>query len=406
MAGTSRTTRGAHPERYRTGRYEGSERMERESTNRIQSYSYYDYSLLFLTLFLVGFGLIMVYSTSSYSAQLKFGDSMYYLKRQGICVIIGIIAMLVMSKIDYRIFLKKIPFVRARVVTAAYVACLVMQLAVLIPGIGVEYNGARRWLKLGPIQFQPSDLSKVAVILFVAFMIYQLPKRINTFSGFLRVVFYISPMILLIGKENMSTALIIIGITGGVCFVASKRKWYFVLAIALVVALAAAFLVFGEGFRMQRIEIWLDVENHEKGFQILQGLYAIASGGLTGTGLGGSMQKLGYVPEAQNDMIFSIICEELGLFGAATVMILFGLLIWRLFIISVNAPDLFGGLVGSGILIHIALQAVINIAVVTNSIPSTGIALPFISYGGTSVMVMLAEMGVALSISNQIKYER
>ena len=178
------------------------------------------------------------------------------------------------------------------------------------------------------------------------------------------------------------------------------------IAIILAAVAGAAFIFLGEGFRLQRIQIWLDVENHEKGFQILQGLYAIASGGLTGTGLGGSMQKLGYVPEAQNDMIFSIICEELGLFGAATVMILFAMLIWRLFVISINAPDLFGGLVGTGILIHIALQVVINIAVVTNSIPSTGIALPFISYGGTSVLVMLGEIGIALSISNQIKYER
>lgn len=399
MAGTSRTAGTARRERSAE-----PERVRRESTNRIRSYSYYDYSLLFLTLFLVCFGLIMIYSTSSYSAQLKHGDSMYYLKRQGACAIGGMIAMLVISKIDYRIFLKKAPFFRVRYVTLAYLVCILMQVYVLF--FGDEYNGAKRWMKIGPISFQPSDLSKVAVILFVAYMIYQLPKRINTFGGFLRVVIYIAPMILLIGKENMSTALIIIGITGGVCFVASKRKGYFFIAIAGVAALAAAFLVFGEGFRMERVAIWLDVENHPKGFQILQGLYAIASGGLTGTGLGGSMQKLGYVPEAQNDMIFSIICEELGLFGAATVMILFGLLIWRLFIISVNAPDLFGGLVGSGIMIHIALQAVINIAVVTNSIPSTGIALPFISYGGTSVMVMLAEMGIALSISNQIKYER
>lgn len=396
MAGMSRTARTTPRER--------PKRVERERTNRIRAYSYYDYSLLFLTLFLVCFGLIMIYSTSSYSAQLKFEDSMYYLKRQGGCAIIGIVAMLVMSKIDYRIFLQKIPVLRVRYVTAAYVICILLQLYVLF--FGIQLNGAKRWMKIGPVTFQPSDLSKVAVILFVAYMIYQLPKRINTFRGFLRVVLYIAPMILLIGKENMSTAIIIIGITGGVCFVASKRKWYFILAIVLAVAFVAAFLVFGEGFRMQRIQIWLDVENHEKGFQILQGLYAIASGGLTGTGLGGSMQKLGYVPEAQNDMIFSIICEELGLFGAATVMILFGMLIWRLFVISINAPDLFGGLVGTGILIHIALQVVINIAVVTNSIPSTGIALPFISYGGTSVIVMLAEMGIALSISNQITYER
>ena len=384
----------------RTARSSGRQ----NNTNRIQSYSYYDYSLLFLTLFLVGFGLIMIYSTSSYSAQLKFDDSMYYLKRQGVCVILGIIAMLVMSKIDYRIFLQKIPFFRARFVTVVYMICIMLQLYVLF--FGKELNGAKRWMQIGPLSFQPSDLSKVAVILFVAYMIHQLPGRISTFRGFLRVVLYISPMIALIGKENMSTAIIIIGITGGVCFVASKRKGYFIVAIILAVAGAAAFLVLGEGFRMQRIQIWLDVENHEKGFQILQGLYAIASGGLTGTGLGGSMQKLGYVPEAQNDMIFSIICEELGLFGAATVMILFAMLIWRLFVISINAPDLFGGLIGSGILIHIALQVVINIAVVTNSIPSTGIALPFISYGGTSVLVMLGEMGIALSISNQIKYKR
>ena len=397
MSRTARTARSS-------GHQQRRERSTRNNTNRIQSYSYYDYSLLFLTLFLVIFGLIMVYSTSSYSAQLKFDDSMYYLKRQGVCVLLGIVAMLVMSKIDYRIFLQKMPVFRARFVTAIYVICLMLQLYVLL--FGKELNGAKRWMQIGPLSFQPSDLSKVAVILFVAYMIYQLPGRINTFRGFLRVVLYISPMIALIGKENMSTAIIIIGITGGVCFVASKRKWYFIVAVILAAVGGAAFIFLGEGFRMQRIQIWLDVENHEKGFQILQGLYAIASGGLTGTGLGGSMQKLGYVPEAQNDMIFSIICEELGLFGATTVMILFAMLIWRLFVISINAPDLFGGLVGSGILIHIALQVVINIAVVTNSIPSTGIALPFISYGGTSVLVMLGEVGIALSISNQIKYER
>ncbi len=381
-----------------------TERTESNRTNRIRSYSYYDYSLLLLTLLLVAFGLIMIYSTSSYSAQLKYDDSMYFLKRQGICALGGIIAMLIVSKIDYRIFLKRIPILNMRLVTFAYIACLILQGSVLI--FGKELNGAKRWIEIGPISFQPSDLSKVAVILFVAYMIYLAPKRVNKFRGFIRIVCYVSPMILLIGKENMSTAIIIVGITGGVCFIASKKKGYFFIAIFGALLAMAAYLFFGEGFRMERFQIWLDVENHEKGFQILQGLYAIASGGLTGTGLGGSMQKLGYVPEAQNDMIFSIICEELGLFGAGAVMILFGMLIWRLFMISINAPDLFGGLVGAGILIHVALQVVINIAVVTNSIPSTGIALPFISYGGTSVMVMLAEIGLALSISNQIIYER
>lgn len=383
-----------------------TERTKPHRTNRTHSYSYYDYSLLLLTFLLVAFGLIMIYSTSSYSAQLKYGNSMYFLKRQGTCAIVGIFAMLFVSKIDYRIFLKKIPIFHIRLVTVSYILCILLQMGVIFTPLGQEINGAKRWIKLGPLSFQPSDLSKVAVILFVSYMIYLAPKRVNKFRGFLRIVCYLLPMIVLIGRENMSTAIIIVGVIGGLCFVTSRKKGYFFIAILVAAIGMAAYVLFGEGFRLERFQIWLNVETHPKGFQILQGLYAIASGGLTGTGLGGSMQKLGYVPEAQNDMIFSIICEELGLFGALAVMILFGMLIWRLFMISINAPDLFGGLVGAGILIHVALQVVINIAVVTNSIPSTGIALPFISYGGTSVMVMLAEIGLALSISNQITYKR
>ncbi|KSV58704.1 FtsW/RodA/SpoVE family cell cycle protein [Acetivibrio ethanolgignens] len=374
---------------------------------REKTYSCYDYSLLFLTLFLVCFGLIMIYSTSAYSAQVfRNGDSMFYLKRQGGSALLGIVAMLFISKVDYRILLKRIPVLNMKPVTVAYLGAIILQIAVFIPGLGVEYNGAKRWLKLGPVQFQPSDLSKVAVILFVSYIIYTAPKRMDKFAGFIRVALYMSPLVGLVLKENMSTAIVLCGIMVGICFVGSRKKWYYFVAAFFMVLGGAAFILFGEGFRMERIMIWLDVENHEKGFQILQGLYAIASGGLTGTGLGGSMQKLGYVPEAQNDMIFSIICEELGLFGAITVILLFVLLIWRLFIISINAPDMYGGLMCTGILVHIAVQVVINIAVVTNSIPSTGIPLPFISYGGTSVAVLLAEMGLALSVSNQIKYER
>lgn len=375
--------------------------------NKPKSYSCYDYSLLFLTLFLVCFGLIMIYSTSAYSAQVfRNGDSMYYLRKQGGSVFIGILAMLFVSKMDYRILLKKMPVLHMRPVTLAYFGSILLQAAVFIPGLGVEYNGAKRWLRLGPVQFQPSDLSKVAVILFVSYIIYLAPKKMDKMTGFIRVTLYMAPLIGLVLVENMSTAIVICGIMVGVSFVGSRKKWYYFVAAFFFVLGGAAFIFFGEAFRMERIQIWLDVENHEKGFQILQGLYAIASGGLTGTGLGGSMQKLGYVPEAQNDMIFSIICEELGLFGAVTVILLFVLLIWRLFIISINAPDMYGGLMCTGILVHIAVQVIINIAVVTNSIPSTGIPLPFISYGGTSVAVLLAEMGLALSVSDQIKYER
>lgn len=349
----------------------------------------------------------MIYSTSAYSAQVfRNGDSMFYLKRQGASALLGIAVMLGVSRLDYRILLKPLPILNIKSVTLAYFGAILLQAAVFIPGLGVEYNGAKRWLKLGPVQFQPSDISKVAVILFVAYIIYTAPKRMDKLTGFIRVALYMSPLIVLILVENMSTAIVVCGIMVGISFVGSRKKWYYFVAMFFMLLAGAAFILFGEGFRLQRIQIWLDVENHEKGFQILQGLYAIASGGLTGTGLGGSMQKLGYVPEAQNDMIFAIICEELGLFGAVTVILLFVLLIWRLFIISINAPDMFGGLMCTGILVHIAVQVVINIAVVTNSIPSTGIPLPFISYGGTSVAVLLAEMGLALSVSNQIKYER
>lgn len=374
---------------------------------KAKTYSCYDYSLLFLTLFLVCFGLVMIYSTSAYSAQMfRNGDSMYYLKRQGGSALLGIVAMLVISKKDYRLLLQKLPVLKFRPVVLVYLGAIALQAAVFIPGLGVEYNGAKRWLKLGPVQFQPSDISKVAVILFVSYLIYLAPKRMSKVTGFIRIVLYMAPLIGLVLVENMSTAIVLCGIMVGVSFVGSRKKWYYFLAAFFLVLGGAAFILFGDPFRLERIRIWLDVENHEKGFQILQGLYAIASGGLTGTGLGGSMQKLGYVPEAQNDMIFAIICEELGLFGAVTVIVLFLLLIWRLFIISINAPDMYGGLMGTGILVHIAVQVIINIAVVTNSIPSTGIPLPFISYGGTSVAVLLAEMGLALSVSNQIKYER
>lgn len=158
-----------------------------------------------------------------------------------------------------------------------------------------------------------------------------------------------------------------------------------------------------ESYRLERIAIWRNPESYEKGFQTIQGLYAIGSGGLFGTGLGGSIQKLGFVPEAQNDMIFSIICEELGLFGAGILLLLFLLLIWRFFLIAVHAPDLFGSLLAAGVMAHIAIQVILNVAVVTNTIPNTGITLPFVSYGGTSILFLLAEMGLVLGISRKCK---
>ncbi len=367
-------------------------------------HSYYDYSLLFLILFLFCFGLVMIYSTSSYNSQRVYGNATHYLERQALFGGIGILIMLLVSKIDYHIYTTKLPVIRIKPVTILFWLCMFLQTYVLI--FGDVINGAKRWISLGPLgRFQPSELTKIAVILFTAYIVNIAPRKLDKFLGFLRVVLFISPLLALIVIENFSTALVVCVIMVAICFVASKKKAYFVISGTLLSAVGAL-LIFFVSYRSERIKIWLNVETEPKGYQILQGLYAIASGGIFGKGLGESMQKLGFIPESHNDMIFSVICEELGLFGAIALILLFLLMIWRIFIIAINAPDLLGGLIATGVLAHIAVQVLINIAVVTNTIPSTGIPLPFISYGGSSVMVILFEMGIVLSVSNQIRSER
>lgn len=379
-------------------------RSERGQGKKRIFHTYYDYSLLFLTLFLVGFGLVMIYSTSSFNADKEFGNPAYYLTRQGIFAIFGICVMLIMSTIDYRFLIKKLPIIKIKPVTLLYILCLGLQTYVLF--FGREIKGSKRWIELGPLgSFQPSELSKIAVILFTAYIIHLAPRRLDKFRGFLRVAFFLAPLILLVLIPNFSTALVMSAIFVAVCFVASRKKLYFIFTGLAGAALGSLF-IFGVDYRGTRIDVWKNVETHPKGYQILQGLYAIASGGIFGKGLGQSMQKLGFIPESHNDMIFSVISEELGLFGAISVILLFFLVIWRLFVVAINAPDLFGGLIATGILTHIAVQVLLNVAVVTNTIPSTGIPLPFISYGGSSLVVLLFEMGIALSISNQIKYEK
>lgn len=372
-------------------------------TKRGKLHSYYDYSLLFLILFLVCFGLVMIYSTSSYNAQRMHGDDTYYLSRQALLGGAGILIMLFVSKIDYRLYIKKFPIIKIRPITILYFMCVFLQIFVVI--FGEEIKGAKRWIEIGGQRFQPSELSKIAVILVTAYIVNLAPRKLDKIWGFLRVGLFIAPLLGLVIAENFSTGLIIGLIFVAICFVASKKKSYFIITGSVMGALASLMIFFVD-FRAGRLAAWINVETHEKGYQILQGLYAIASGGIFGKGLGESMQKLGFIPESHNDMIFSVICEELGLFGAVALILLFILLIWRIFVIAINAPDLFGGLVATGVLVHIASQVLINIAVVTSSIPSTGIPLPFISYGGSSLMVILFEMGIVLSISNQIKAQR
>ena len=373
-------------------------------TKRGKLHSYYDYSLLFLILFLVCFGLVMIYSTSSYNAQRIHGDAAYYLAKQALLGGAGILIMLFVSKVDYRLYTKKLPIIRIRPITILYFLCILLQVYVII--FGEETKGAKRWIDIVGIgRFQPSELSKIAVILVTAYIVNLAPRKLDKIWGFLRVALFIAPLLGLVIAENFSTGLIIGLIFVAICFVASKKKAYFIISGAIMGALASLMIFFVD-FRSDRLDAWLNVETHEKGYQILQGLYAIASGGVFGKGLGESMQKLGFIPESHNDMIFSVICEELGLFGAVALILLFILLIWRIFVIAINAPDLYGGLIATGVLVHIASQVLINIAVVTSTIPSTGITLPFISYGGSSLLVILFEMGIVLSVSNQIKAQR
>ncbi len=377
-------------------------RTVRDANKKI--HSYYDYSLLFLILFLVCFGLVMIYSTSSYNAQRIYGNATHFLERQALFAGLGILVMLFVSKLDYHLLVMKLPIIKIRPVTLLYILCIGLQIYVLV--FAEEINGSKRWIDMGPLgRFQPSELSKIAVIVFTAYIVNMAPKRLDKFRGFLRVVVFIGPLVGLIAIENLSTALITGMVMVAICFVASRKKGYFIAAGLGFIGVGSLFIMF-VGYRAQRIVVWLNVETHEKGYQILQGLYAIASGGIFGKGLGESMQKLGFIPESHNDMIFSVICEELGLFGAFALILLFILLVWRIFIIAINSTDLLGGLIATGVLAHIATQVMINIAVVTNSIPSTGIPLPFISYGGSAVMVILFEMGIVLSVSNQIKGEK
>lgn len=365
----------------------GKERKKHKKT------TYFDYGLLFFVIFLIGFGLVMLYSTSAYNGQVKFGDSAFYLKRQLRATVLGLIAMFLVAKTDYHFWYRN----------ATMIYMLAMGLNFIVIFAGSEYSGSTRWLALGPFSFQPSEIAKIGVIVFVSYIISRSPKKMAIGQNIMKVFLLISPLFVLVAAANLSTAIIVLGIAFILLFIASPRNEVFGYLIIIATGLVGAFLLIAS-YRMERVRIWLNPEAYEKGYQTLQGLYAIGSGGLFGKGLGNSLQKLGYVPEPENDMIFSIICEELGLIGAVCVILLFLLMLWRLMIIANNTDDMFGSYMVIGIMSHIALQVILNIAVVTNTIPNTGITLPFISYGGTSSVFLLAEIGIALSVSKGIRF--
>ena len=348
----------------------------------------YDDTLLVTVLVLVITGLVLLTSISAYNGNVKFHDSFYYLKKQGFATGLGLVGMAVVSRIDYH---RWIPLA-----VPGYLLSILLGVAVLL--FGEEYNGSKRWLSLGPVSFQPSEFAKVAVIVFLSWLIEKNIKKMGKFKSIVLTMLTILPIVGLVGASNLSTAIIILGIGAVMIFTASPKYLQFFWMIAGGAGFMTIFLAL-ESYRLERIAILRNPEKYEKGYQTLQGLYAIGSGGLFGRGLGNSVQKLGFLPEAQNDMIFSIICEELGLVGAGILIGVFLILIWRFFVIAAKAEDLTGALIATGAMAHMMIQIILNIAVVTNSIPNTGITLPFISYGGTSVVFLLLEMGLVLSVS-------
>ena len=352
----------------------------------------YDYVLIMIVIVLVMVGLVILYSASAYNGQNRFDDSFYYIKKQLFATGLGLLGMYIMAKTDYHIWIKYAVW--------GYLIAILLSVAVIF--VGDEYNGSKRWLSLGPFSFQPSEVAKIAIILFLAYTIAKIGKDIKKISRILLVMLCILPIVGLVGMSNLSTAVIILGIGILLIFVSSPQYIQFIGMGVTCISFLGIFLAL-ESYRLERLEIWRHPENYEKGYQTLQGLYAIGSGGIFGTGLGKSIQKLGFVPEAQNDMIFSIICEELGIIGASTIMMLFLILLWRFYVIASRAKDLEGMLIATGAFSHIMIQVVLNIAVVTNSIPNTGITLPFISYGGTSVMFLLMEMGLVMNVSSTIE---
>ena len=374
-----------------------------------------DLPFLMLVVLLTGIGVIMVFSASYATAYYEGRDPTFYFFRQGLFAVAGLAIMYVVSKINYQTFRWLSVF--------ALILAILLLIAVLIPGIHTDRSdNVKRWIAVPGIgTFQPSEIAKVAVIMYFSSRLskrntekpVRLPPRSPLSGvvglldriGFLELVPYALILLLIVGlmmmEPHMSGTLLILAGAAAVLFAAGIKLYWFLGGGAL---LAGMVLLLMSGYQSTRILVWQDPWSYKQdgGWQIIQSLYAIGSGGLLGLGLGKSRQKFLYLPEPENDFIFAIVCEELGLIGAAVILILFALLVIRGYWIAIHARDRFGALLVVGITTLTAVQVFLNIAVVTNLIPTTGISLPFFSYGGTALMIQLAEMGVVLSVSRQI----
>ena len=384
----------------------------RGTTSELGGYieSNIDLNLLFIVLFLVGFGLLMVYSASSYVALRDFGSSSYFFRKQIIADVLGIFCMIVTLFVP----LKKVERFKY-----FFLAVAIGVIFLVIP-FGIESHGARRWIQVPFVgqRLQPAEITKLFMILFLAAMINSMGnKMISSWKGFLFCMGIASfaSLLLYTLTDNLSSALIVFAISFVMCFVAAADYKKYIGLTLLGLAAAGGLVMYvasKEGasdgsFRLTRISSWLRPENSTEtsAHQMLQGLYAIGNGGVFVRGLGQSVQKVSVLPEPHNDMIFAVICEELGIVGAIALMIMFALMIYRMYYITRNTKDRFEFMIVSGVMAHFAIQIVLNIAVVTGSIPNTGVSLPFISYGGSSALFLLIEVGLVLNIDRATRAE-
>ncbi|MBR1737652.1 MAG: cell division protein FtsW [Firmicutes bacterium] len=380
-------------------RSSGSRRMISEKKKNTGIFEKFDYVIFFCTMALVLFGIIMVFSASYYIAgtDANYGyDSYFFLKRNIAFAILGFCGMIFFMFIDYN-SLKKWS-------RAIYAIAIILLILVLIAGKTV--NGAKRWLEIGGFSLQPGEIAKFAVIMTLSSFISKRKDILKTLGGLGMCVLVMLVPIILVGIENLSTA-IIIGIIGVMIILVATPNFKREFTILSVTGITGVIFTIAAGaaFRMERIKVWLDPFSADKdsAFQTIQSLYAIASGGMFGLGLGQSRQKLGFIPEAQNDIIFAVMCEELGIIGAVILVLLFGIFIWRGYTIAMKADTRYGCYVATGITTMVATQCVVNMSVVTNTIPNTGVPLPFISYGGTALFVIMSLVGILINISKNDK---
>ncbi len=354
-----------------------------------------DIGFLVTVIMLVVLGLIMVFSASYPSANYRYGNGLYFITRQAIWAVVGAAAMFFTAKVDYRVYKKfVVPIMAATVVLLALVLA------------SKPINGARRWLGVGSFSFQPSEFAKISVIIFLSYILSNMKETLKDIK---KVLIYIGALgavlVLLLLEPHLSVCIIICFVLAIMLLVAGFPAKVFWTAV-LILAPLAIFITMGADYRSDRITAYLDpfADKQGDGWQIIQSLYAIGSGGFFGLGFGNSRQKFMYVSEPQNDFIFAIICEELGIVGAFVVIVLFGVLIWRGVKIAINAPDNFGSLLVIGNISLVGVQAFLNIAVVTKLIPTTGVSLPFFSAGGSSMVFLMAAMGMVLNVSTHKRH--